>query len=108
MVTRDNIRRWLEHGKKLNATHMIVISDTWSYEYMPSYVLEGEDVRERCNEINSTPYESVKELYNYGLDLDMQLNSPMAFHTYPLDGRKEETPFSIAYPEYTRTGERRI
>src|SRR3990167_2717319 len=39
IITKDVIRRWLNEGKTREATHVIVISDSFDYTYYPIYVM---------------------------------------------------------------------
>ena len=44
-ATKKEIRQWLEHGKAQNATHMIVVCDTYDWEDYPVFISPNADVR---------------------------------------------------------------
>ncbi len=75
VITRDVIRRWLTEGKERGATHVIVVSDTFYYTYCPTYVMPGEDPRQKAKEVGS-----VKEVYSLSRDIESQLAENRAFH----------------------------
>lgn len=75
IITRDVIRRWLVEGKERGATHVIVVSDTFDYTYSPSYVMPGENPRQKAGEIGS-----VQEVYSLSRDIESQLAENRAFH----------------------------
>lgn len=42
-ATFKDIEGWLDEAKQKDATHMIVVTDSWSHENFPHYVMPGED-----------------------------------------------------------------
>lgn len=79
MTTREQIRGWLEAGKKKGATHMIVKWDTFDGPFdadYPVYVMPGQDAREVADKNG----DRTVECYSYALSLDMQLGEHRAFH----------------------------
>ena len=74
MTTKEDIKRWLENGKTKNATHVIVVCDTWDYEDYPIYVKKGEDVHEIYDNHNGKNMQKVMEVYNLSMDIETQLN----------------------------------
>jgi hypothetical protein len=80
-TTKAKISEWLERGKKKGATHMIVATDTFSYEDFPVFVGPKEKVELKIKEYRK-PNEMlrVREVYSYSLDLEMQLNERRAWH----------------------------
>ena len=78
-TTQADIRGWLERGKEMGATHMIVVCDTYDWEDLPRYVMPNENVRDVHTEV-STPGNRVMEVYSLRLDWDFQLNEHRAFH----------------------------
>ena len=79
-TTQDDIRRWLKEGKNKNATHVIVVCDTWDYEDYPIYVKKDENVREIYDEHNGKNMQKVMEVYNLSLDIEKQLNEGRSFN----------------------------
>ncbi len=73
-TTKEDIREWLQRGKELGATHMIVVCDTFDHEDFPVYVLLGEDARKIHDQYNDAGQMSrVMEVYSYARNLDEQL-----------------------------------
>ena len=90
-ATKKEIRQWLEHGKAQNATHMIVVCDTYDWEDYPVFISPNADVRivarqQGINDHNGLPtlantnMQKVMEVYSLSHDLDSQLNEYQAFH----------------------------
>jgi len=46
MTTTDDIKRWVDLGKKQGATHLIVVCDTWDYRDYPVYVSKEQSLSE--------------------------------------------------------------
>lgn len=79
-ATKDEIREWVERGVKIGATHVIILCDTWDWEDFPSYVKQGESVRDevmRCQAANDL---RVMEVYNLSMDIEYQMNEHRAWH----------------------------
>ena len=74
MTTIEDIRGWLKEGKKKKATHMLVICDSFDYEYYPVYVMKGENVHavigEKCRIDNM---QRLMEVYDLSIDIEKQL-----------------------------------
>jgi hypothetical protein len=79
-VTREMISEWFERGVQRGATHMLVVSDSFSYEYYPVYVEKGQDPHAIEGEINSESMQGVIEVYNLSLPKDPQLDEARARH----------------------------
>lgn len=81
VVSREDIRDWLKRGiNKEGVEFMMVISDSFSKEYYPCYLQDGDEVREKINELRSgRNMTSVKEVYSYRKELEPQLNSMKAW-----------------------------
>lgn len=77
-TTREDIREWLERGKTEEATHLIVVVDTFDHEDYPVYVHKGENVHNVYNEYNGKNMQRVMEIYSYAKDLEEQLAEPRA------------------------------
>lgn len=81
MTTKEDIREWLERGKREGATHLIVACDTFDRQDFPVFVKPGEDVRVRAGEYESgTRMLRLMEVYSLAQDWETQLNEPRAFH----------------------------
>ena len=80
MTTREEIRNWLERGKKEKATHMLVVCDTFDYDDYPVYVSKREDVRKVYMERDGKNMQRVMEVYSYNKNLEKQLNESRVFN----------------------------
>jgi hypothetical protein len=79
-VTREMISEWFDRGVQKGATHMLVISDSFSYEYYPAYVQKGQDPRKIEQEYSGRSMTGVAEVYDLGLPKDPQLDERRACH----------------------------
>lgn len=79
-TSKDDLRRWLEEGAAKQATHMIVVVDTFDYVDFPVYVMPGEDAKARAAEELARPMQRVMEVYNLGRSFEEQLNEHRAFN----------------------------
>lgn len=80
-TTKADIKKWLDRGKKQNAAYMIVATDTFDFEDFPVFVGINEDVNSEIKKYqNRKEMLKVMEVYNYSLDLEMQLNERRAWH----------------------------
>ena len=79
-TTQEDIRTWLERGKKEGATHVIVVCDTFDYGDYPVMVMPGEDAREKYEDHNGKNMQRVMEVYDLRMDIESQLNERRAFH----------------------------
>lgn len=71
-TTQEEIRQWLERGKKQNATHVVVVCDTYDWEDYPVFVTVGQDVHKTVKAY-SKDMQKVMEVYNLNMDLEIQL-----------------------------------
>ena len=73
MTTKEDIKEWVERGKKSGATHVIIACDTFSYEDYPVMVMPGENIKEKLKYYNSQNMQTVMEIYNLSMDIEKQL-----------------------------------
>jgi len=78
-TTREEIREWFERGVAEGATHLIVASDTFSYEDYPVFVKKGVLPLLEAQK-HTGNMQCVREVYALHLDMESQLNEPRAFH----------------------------
>lgn len=79
-TAQDEIRRWLAAAAKENATHLIVVCDTFDHSDYPVSVLPGQDVRTEYDKYDSKNMQRVMEVYALHLSIEDQLNERRAFH----------------------------
>lgn len=79
-ATLNDIKDWLRRGVAEEATHVIIVCDTYEHENYPVYVMLGEDVFERASKYNGSNMQTVDEVYDLAMDIDEQLNEHRAFH----------------------------
>lgn len=79
-TAQDEIRRWLAAAAKENATHLIVVCDTFDHNDYPVSVLPGQDVRTEYDKYDSKNMQRVMEVYALHLSIEDQLNERRAFH----------------------------
>ena len=86
-TTKEDIQRWLEHGKTVGATHMLVVCDTYDYEDYPVYIYPLEKKSEhnetdvnKAVRIYNVNMQKVMEVYSFALPLEPQLNEHRAMH----------------------------
>jgi hypothetical protein len=72
-ATKQDICRWLEEGKEREATHVIVVCDTFDWDDYPVYVMKDEDVDERYKHFNGNNMQKVMEVYKLSLPIEPQL-----------------------------------
>lgn len=82
MTTKSEIRSWLEEGMHINASHVIVVTDTFDYDDYPVYVEEGQDVNAVADGYRSMDMQRVTEVYSLTgkHSIEKQLNEDRAFH----------------------------
>jgi len=59
---------------------MLVVCDEFDHEDYPVYVEKGEDALTIVKEYNKRSMQRVIEVYNFSLDIDMQLNQGRAYN----------------------------
>lgn len=86
---RKQIREWLQRAKKDDATHLVVVCDTFDYENYPVYVYRDEDVREVAARYDNKNMQRVAEVYNMAMDIEMQLAMDKVMYYEVPDMKKE-------------------
>lgn len=79
-ATKQDIIRWIENAKSLNATHLIVAVDQYDFENYPVYITEDKDVKEEYERITNSNMQGIDEVYDMSMDIDKQLQEHRAFH----------------------------
>lgn len=81
-TTVDTIRKWLDIGQRVKATHMLVIHDSFDSDGgdFATFVQTGDDPHEVAKNAELTPGQRVIECYAFHLDLEAQLKEHRAQH----------------------------
>ena len=72
MVTQSLLLNWLVDAKAEGATHMVVFSDDFSFEYYPKHTSDPDQLAEWV-EKNGENMQTIKEIYKLSDDWDEQL-----------------------------------
>lgn len=92
-ASRSDISGWYDQAVAEEATHMIVVTDTYDYDDYPIFVPSGENVRAKVDHYNSQPMQSVIEVYDLSLPKDEQMAEDRAMHIPP-PGEDDPIPFT--------------
>lgn len=79
-ASRHDIEDWFKEGVVRGATHMIVVTDTFSGDSYPIHVEAGESARERAEEYAGKLMQKVDEVYDLGMDMTAQMAEMRALH----------------------------
>lgn len=77
---KKTIRKWLEQGVEQEATHVIVVCDTFEPDDYPVFVLPEQDVREVVKEYGMMQMQKVIEVYNLSMSIEEQLASTLVYN----------------------------
>jgi hypothetical protein len=79
-ASRNDIKRWFERGVQQNATHMIVVCDTFDHEDYPVYVNKGDDPRKEVKKQEAASMQRVMEVYKLTDNMEKQLTQDRVFN----------------------------
>lgn len=79
VVTRNDLKRWIQNGIGDGNEYMMVLSDDFSYEYYPVYIKNRIELHKKLEEVRGENMASVKEIYNYKKPLEPQIESNHAW-----------------------------
>jgi hypothetical protein len=80
-ATSEDIKSWFRRGLHKGATHMLVVCDTYDYTDYPSFVMPGEDAREKYNHYQfGGNMQKVMEVYDLSKSEADQMSSKRAFN----------------------------
>ena len=79
MTTKAQIESWFDEALRTNATHMIVVTDTFDWDDYPVYVMPSEDINVVVAK-QSENMQRVTEVYMMSMDKDKQLAETRAYH----------------------------
>lgn len=93
-TSKKYLKEMLYSHKGKGYSHMVVVCDSWDYTDFIVYIKDDENLEERLKKYRglNTMYK-IMEIYNYGMDLNYQLDEYRAFH----ESIGETTPKSSQY-----------
>lgn len=80
MTSKLELVAWFDRGVEQQATHMIVVFDTFDHEDYPVYVSPDQDVRTVAAKYNGANMQRIMEVYDLRLNRDQQMAEVRAFH----------------------------
>lgn len=80
MTSKQDIQEWFERGVNKNATHMIVVCDTFSYEDYPIFAKDDEDALRIYRSHDDVNMQTVMEVYDLSLSMEEQLQPNRVFN----------------------------
>lgn len=72
-ATKEDISDWFDRGVRNNATHMIIVCDTYDYDDYPVYVEVGEDPHEVAKKYDGVNMQRLMEVYSLKKSKESQL-----------------------------------
>lgn len=79
-TSRPELIAWFNRGVEKEATHMIVVCDTFDHEDYPVYVPAGKNPRTEAAKYDGRNMQKIMEVYDLRLDRDEQMAEVRAFH----------------------------
>lgn len=79
-ASKQDLISWFKRGVGLNATHMIVVCDTYEREDFPVYVSLAQDVHKVAEEYSGKNAQKIMEVYDLTMDMDVQMAQHRAFN----------------------------
>jgi hypothetical protein len=79
MTSKAEISNWFDDGLKQNATHMIVVCDTYDHEDFPIYAFSDDGCVISYNIAQHSPMQRVMEVYDLRQPKEAQMNQGRAF-----------------------------
>lgn len=80
----QDIRRWFERGVEDNASHMIVVCDTFDWEDFPVYIGEDESFYDIYNKYTGGQNMArIMEVYDLRMNKEEQLDGAGRVHNLP-------------------------
>jgi hypothetical protein len=79
-ATREDIKEWFERGVEIQATHMVVMVDTFDWDDYPVYIMPGQDPRYEVSVRNGNNMQNVMEVYNLVKPMQAQLDERRNFN----------------------------
>lgn len=61
-ATREDVDRWIANAKKVGATHIISVCDTFDYDDYPVYVMPDEKLYEKKKQYDNVNMQKINEV----------------------------------------------
>lgn len=82
MTTKTDIEGWFKEGMARNATHLLVVCDSFSHEDYPVYVRPEEDFWIKHDTYDGKNMQKIMEVYDLKQDMASQLDARRSW-SYP-------------------------
>lgn len=79
-TTKQQLTAWFNAGVSHEATHMIVVCDTFDHSDYPVYVTADQNPRVEAAKRDGRNMQQVMEVYDLRLDCEPQMAEHRAFH----------------------------
>ena len=73
MITKDDIKRWFEHGLEYGHDFMIIVCDTFDYEDYPVYASK-DTFHDKYREYDGVNMQRIMEVYDLRRDVESQVS----------------------------------
>lgn len=80
-ATIKDIRRWIKDAQEQNATHLIVVCDTFDWEDYYIAVKPDQDLQAVITAHDGPNMQKVMEIYDLSLDIDTQISKRASIQT---------------------------
>ena len=77
----SKIKRWLDQGESIGATHTIIALDDFDKENYPVYVMPGQSAEDQVKRLQAGKMQSVDEVYDLSMNIDKQLSASHTWNT---------------------------
>lgn len=61
-ASREDVNRWIVNGKKMGATHIISVCDTFDYDDYPVYIMPNDDLEKKKSYYNGGNMQKINEV----------------------------------------------
>lgn len=76
----SDISEWFDEAKKIGATHMIVVCDTFDHDDYPVSVMKYENVKNKKAEYDKKSMQRVMEVYNLSMNKAKQMSQKLTLN----------------------------
>jgi hypothetical protein len=88
-TTQQEIREWLERGKREHAAFMLVVCDTFDWKDYPVYIKTKAELAPKAKSMHAPNMQKVMECYDLSIDFEQQLNEGRSWHGWSPPDRWE-------------------